>query len=178
MDKRLRRLSRRSLVAVVAGLSFAGAAGVGLAQITSEPSTTGTPTQSTGTLSPTTSTRNDVDFEQEGSNDRTSATTTSPVAQEKVEVCHVTGNGGSHTIDVAQPAVAAHLAHGDREGACARTTTAVSTSMTAATSKTKKPKHKQPTHVPHSSSKHMSHGKSGHASHGHSDSAHGNGHGK
>jgi len=172
MDKRLRRLSRRSLVAVVVGLAFAGAAGVGLAQITTEPSTTSVPTQSTGTLSPTISTKNDVDFEQEGSNDRTSSATSSPVAQEKVAVCHVTGNGGSHTIDVAQPAVAAHLAHGDTEGACAQTTTAVSTS------KTKKPKHEQPTHVPHSSSKHTSHGKSGHSSHGHSGSAHGNGHGK
>lgn len=186
MDKRLRRLSRRSLVAAVAGLAFAGAAGVGLAQITSEPSTTGATTQSTGMLSPTTSTKNDIDFEQEGGDDQTSSTTSSTkdesdgqaAGQQKVDVCHVTGNGSSHTINIAQPAVAAHLAHGDAEGACVQTTTAVSTSMTTATAKTKKPKHKQPTHVSHSSSKHASHGKSGHSSHRHSGSAHGKGHGK
>jgi hypothetical protein len=185
-------------VAVVVGLAFAGAAGVGLAQITSEPSTTSATTQSTGIPPTTTSTKNgvagdsdeqgdDLEFEQEGSKDQTSSTTSSTgdesdgrsAAQQKVEVCHVTGNGGSHTIDIAEPAVAAHLAHGDTEGACAQTTTAVSTSTTTATPKTKKPKKpKQATHVSHTSSKHTSHGKSGHSSHGQSGSAHRTGHGK
>jgi hypothetical protein len=186
MDKRLRRLSRRSLVAVVVGLAFGGAAGVGLAQITSEPSTTRATTQSTGTLSHTTSTKNDFDFEQEGSNDQTSSTTGSTgdesdgqaAGQQKIEVCHVTGNGGSHTIDIAEPALAAHRGHGDTDGACAQKSTPVSTSTTTVTVKTKKPRHSQPTHVPHSSSKHTSHGKSRHSSDGHAGSAHGNGHGK
>src|SRR3954452_14478680 len=41
VQKRLSRLSRRSLVGVIAGLAFAAAAGVGLAQITSsEPAIT------------------------------------------------------------------------------------------------------------------------------------------
>jgi hypothetical protein len=34
-------------------------------------------------------------------------------AAEKVSVCHRTGNGGSHVIEIAQSAVKAHLAHGD-----------------------------------------------------------------
>src|SRR3954451_138321 len=54
VQKRLSRLSRRSLVGVIAGLAFAAAAGVGLAQITSsEPSRTAsavtTTSASTGT---------------------------------------------------------------------------------------------------------------------------------
>ena len=37
---------------------------------------------------------------------------------EKVEVCHVTGNGSSHTICINANAVPAHLAHGCALGAC------------------------------------------------------------
>jgi hypothetical protein len=42
---------------------------------------------------------------------------------DKVEICHVTGNGSSHTICVSANAVAAHLAHGDSLGACGDTYT-------------------------------------------------------
>lgn len=37
---------------------------------------------------------------------------------QKVEICHVTGNGNSHTICVNADAVSAHLAHGCALGAC------------------------------------------------------------
>ena len=37
---------------------------------------------------------------------------------EKVEICHRTGNGSSHTICVDADAVPAHLAHGDLLGSC------------------------------------------------------------
>lgn len=33
--------------------------------------------------------------------------------QSKIEICHQTGNGSYHSINVAAPAVPAHLAHGD-----------------------------------------------------------------
>ena len=36
-----------------------------------------------------------------------------------MDVCHKTGNGGEHTINIAAPAVPAHMAHGDSMGACA-----------------------------------------------------------
>ena len=42
---------------------------------------------------------------------------------DKVEICHVTGNGSSHTICVSSNAVTAHLAHGDSLGACGDTFT-------------------------------------------------------
>ena len=42
---------------------------------------------------------------------------------DKVEICHITGNGSSHTICVSPKAVAAHLAHGDSLGACEDTYT-------------------------------------------------------
>ena len=37
---------------------------------------------------------------------------------DKVEVCHITGNGTSVKINVSQNAVPAHLAHGDKIGDC------------------------------------------------------------
>lgn len=37
---------------------------------------------------------------------------------EKVTICHRTGNGGSHPITVSINAVPAHLAHGDAIGDC------------------------------------------------------------
>jgi len=209
MDKRISRFSRRSLVGVIVGLAFAAAAGVGLAQITSEPSTSTsavtTTTQSTGTPSTSTPTENDFADDSNEAADPAVTTgtiaptgqqqapaTTSGAGQEKVDVCHITGNGRSHTINIAEPAVAAHVAHGDTEGACAATTQTPTT-----TAKTKKPKHVHSTihvsssthgnsshpavHVSHSSSahsSHTSHGNSGHASHGNSGSSHGNGHNK
>ena len=107
--------------------------------------------------------------------------------QQKVDVCHVTGSGKSHTINIAEPAVAAHIAHGDTEGACAATTTAAATTTTTAavapqsSTRVKKPKHVQTSHA---TTKHTSHGKSGgQKSHGNSGSkgnggGQGNGHGK
>jgi hypothetical protein len=221
VQKRLSRLSRRSLVGVIAGLAFAAAAGVGLAQITSsEPSgaasAVSTTSASTGTQSNSTGEENDeagdsnddmLDFEQGDDNGTTSSaqqqtqsnavtstfgqeqeTDAEGAGQEKVEVCHMTGSGKPHTIDIARPAVAAHVAHGDTEGACAATTTAaaVTTSaQTTTTARVKKPKHEHSSthissshasqHVSHSSSTHVSHGDSNHTSHAHpSHASHGN----
>lgn len=42
---------------------------------------------------------------------------------DKVEICHVKGNGSSHTICVSPNAVQAHLNHGDSLGACGDTFT-------------------------------------------------------
>jgi hypothetical protein len=39
------------------------------------------------------------------------------------QVCHQTGNGGSHTLNIPCNAVPAHVRHGDTEGACAVTPT-------------------------------------------------------
>jgi hypothetical protein len=48
--------------------------------------------------------------------------TSSASAQEyqydKVTICHRTGSGKSHEITVSRNALPAHLAHGDRAGAC------------------------------------------------------------
>ncbi len=77
-----------------------------------------------------------IDFDnqyEESNEDNNTATTTFTIvdaddeeededdddeAMEKVLVCHVTGNGSSHTLSIAEAALAAHLAHGDTEGAC------------------------------------------------------------
>lgn len=204
MKKRFSRFSRRSIVGAVVGLAFAAAAGVGLAQITAEPSTTvsalSATTQSTGTQTSSNGREDDFDaqgseaddneleFEQAGTESTSSGgQTTSTIAgaltttsseggngQEKVDVCHVTGSGKSHTINIARPAVAAHVAQGDTEGACAETTTttvaatSVAQSTTTTTAHVKKPKHVQTS----------SHGNSGHTSHGKSHSSHGKGKGK
>jgi len=39
-------------------------------------------------------------------------------SQDKVVICHKPGTPAEHTLTVAQPAVAAHLAHGDTLGPC------------------------------------------------------------
>lgn len=36
----------------------------------------------------------------------------------KVKVCHVLGNGKTNTLEISESALAAHLAHGDKEGVC------------------------------------------------------------
>lgn len=41
-----------------------------------------------------------------------------PDPARKVKVCHVVGNGKTNTLEVAADAVAAHIAHGDKLGAC------------------------------------------------------------
>jgi hypothetical protein len=38
--------------------------------------------------------------------------------REKVLVCHKPDKNGGHTLSIAEPAVSAHLAHGDKLGAC------------------------------------------------------------
>jgi hypothetical protein len=43
----------------------------------------------------------------------TSTASAQQAAQERVSICHRTGNGGSHIITVATPALAAHAKHGD-----------------------------------------------------------------
>ncbi len=204
MDKRLSRFSRRSLVGVAVGLAFAAAAGVGLAQIASQPSSTDAALSTTAQLSSpshendfadTSSKGNDeLELEQtdskseiESGSASTSASgpqTSTPGSQnqgagrQKVEVCHMTGNGNSHTINIAAPAVPAHVAHGDTEGACATTPTTTAAAQPAGLVPTT---HGSSTHVTHHSfhgnSGHASHGNSAHSHHGNSGS-HGNGHGK
>ena len=56
-------------------------------------------------------------FPQSG---KTSATLSSK--DEKVTICHRTGNGEFHTIVVSINAVPAHLAHGDALGDCSTPT--------------------------------------------------------
>jgi hypothetical protein len=48
----------------------------------------------------------------------TTTTTAPPPPGKKVDVCHRTGSGRSHTINISSNAVRAHLAHGDTLGAC------------------------------------------------------------
>src|SRR4051812_38906904 len=54
--------------------------------------------------------------------------------QQKMDVCHKTGNGGEHTINIAAPAVPVHLAHGDTVGACAGATGKHGSTTTTTTS--------------------------------------------
>ncbi|WP_247234865.1 hypothetical protein [Telluribacter sp. SYSU D00476] len=42
---------------------------------------------------------------------------------DKVTICHVTGNGSSHTLTISINAWAAHEAHGDKMGGCDMTAT-------------------------------------------------------
>jgi hypothetical protein len=121
----------------------------------------------------------------------------SGAGQEKMDVCHQTGNGGEHTINIAAPAVPAHKAHGDTVGPCdgiaattSSTTTAQATTQSTTTTahgqKPKKPKGHITTHTTAPSSGHgnSNHGSSGHGTSGHAGnraaggSSHGNsGHG-
>lgn len=194
-------LTRRSLVGALVGLAFAAAAGVGLAQITagSTPSVATTSTTASQTTSTQTTTGDlegqsadeqesaDNDFESKPGDQTTSTalSTTSTAAaltttgdtnagtgQQKMDVCHKTGNGGQHTINIAAPAVPAHVAHGDSVGACltttattAPTTTAAGTSTSTTTSTTS-----------HGHKPNKQHGKSGHAAKNHAKG--GKGHGK
>ena len=199
MRKRLSSLTRRSVIGALVGLAFAAAAGVGLAQVTtgSTPSTAAAST--TGSQTTSTQTTGDFagksaddqesesDFESDENEHQSSTTlsTTSPLitsttgddadgasgnGQVKQDVCHKPGLK-QHTINIATPAVSAHLAHGDTIGACvaaaaptpATTTTTATTSTatttTSATSngqnshKPKKPK------KPHSSNHGKGHNK-------------------
>jgi hypothetical protein len=45
-------------------------------------------------------------------------TTLSGNGNNKIKVCHVVGNGKTNTLEISESALAAHLAHGDKEGAC------------------------------------------------------------
>ncbi|MCB0181053.1 MAG: hypothetical protein KDI62_22695 [Anaerolineae bacterium] len=46
------------------------------------------------------------------------ATLASAAGQEKVTICHKPGTDHGVTLEIAAPALPAHLAHGDTEGAC------------------------------------------------------------
>jgi len=214
VQKRFSRFRRRSIIGAIVGLAFAAAAGVGLAQITAGPSSTlsaakhptstSTSSSSTTTGSTTTtvgSTTTTVGTTTVGITTTTTGSTTTTtggsttgessngLGQERVAVCHKTGSTKhpSHTITIARPAVAAHIAHGDTEGECAPTTTTTAATTTttqpttvAATSGSshvKKPKHEHAT--AHANKAHKSgsssHGKSGQSGHG---GGGGKGHGK
>jgi hypothetical protein len=93
--------------------------------------------------------------------------------QEKQDVCHVTGNGGEHTINIAAPAVPAHMAHGDTLGACAGDSASSTTSTSASTTTTSSHGHEplKPKKAPQRVTSHASgnspstsHGNSGHSS--------------
>jgi hypothetical protein len=43
----------------------------------------------------------------------------------KIEICHSTGDGEAHVIEVSAKALEAHLAHGDIEGLCGTSDTAL-----------------------------------------------------
>jgi hypothetical protein len=189
MRRRFHRLSRRTVVLAAVCLAFAAAAGVGLAQITSGSS----PTSATradahdqsselsgSAVATTTETEvveteaveteaveTDVESGDDASGARTSTTTGH--GQEKVTICHKTGSTKhpGHTIVVAQPAVAAHIAHGDSPGACAPAapTPVTPTAAVPHATKPKKPK----SHGSHAQQHgHAAgHGHSGHGAHGH-----------
>jgi hypothetical protein len=59
--------------------------------------------------------------------------------QAKVTLCHKPGTPAEHTIVVAEPAVAAHLAHGDTLGACEEATTTTTTTTAEPTTTTTTP---------------------------------------
>jgi len=101
-----------------------------------------------------------------GTSSTSSTITSTTPGQRRVTVCHRTGSSKHqwHTITVAQPAVAAHLRHGDHLGACvaAPVTTGSTTTATIAhgNSGTNAPGHSEDAH----------------GNSGHSASAHGHGH--
>ncbi len=50
--------------------------------------------------------------------DFTTYNTVVDIPKEKIFVCHITGNDKTNTLEIAKSALAAHLAHGDKQGAC------------------------------------------------------------
>ena len=64
----------------------------------------------------------DDEFEDESEDDddfhHGIVSVSSETSVEKITLCHVTGNHGSHSISVANPSISAHLAHGDYLGTC------------------------------------------------------------
>jgi hypothetical protein len=77
-----------------------------------------------------------------------------------MDVCHHTGNGGEHTINIAAPAVPAHVNHGDTVGACAAT---AGTNSTATTTQTTTTTANTTTTTTGHGQKPKTHGNSGHA---------------
>src|SRR5436309_6607064 len=123
--------------------------------------TTGSSTSTSTTLSSTTTTGGEAGAQGNG--------------QEKMDVCHQTGNGGEHTINIAAPAIPAHVAHGDTVGACSGTSTRGGTTTTTPTTSTSTTTGKKP-HKPKKENLHASshsattgstsHGNSGHVKSG------------
>ena len=180
MPKRFHRMSRRSVVGAVVGLAFAAIAGVGLAQVTTGSSVnpfaaeTTTPSQAlagkkgkpaknkhkkqttTTTTLPTTTTTLPTTTTAPTTTASTTTTTATGAAgagQEKVDVCHKAGEHNQHTINIAAPAVPAHMAHGDKMGPCPMTTTQLTTTQattttTAPTTTTTSAKQKKPKKQP------------------------------
>jgi hypothetical protein len=200
--QRPNRLTRRTLVAAFVGLVFAAAAGIGLADITTDSVSQAVSTTSTGTQTANgRETESADDQEGDAAEQETEAaetenesstsqqttsllqtttaegtTTATGSGQEKVVVCHHTGSVKHpfHTITVAAPAVPAHEAHGDEVGAACPTTT-TTTAVTPSQTTTTSAHHTPKTKPHHISGHAKSHG---HAS-GHGNSGqHGKGKGK
>ena len=205
MSQRPNRFTRRTLVVAVVGLVFAAAAGIGLADITTD-STAGQTVSSASTGAQTTgrATESADDQETESAEQETEAaetekesaggqrtmpllqtatgggaTTAAGSGQEKVVICHHTGSAKHpfHTITVAAPAVPAHQAHGDEVGAAC--STMVTTTAVAPAPTTTTSAHHTPKTKPHHVSGHaVGHGDaSGHGNSGHGHS-HSHSHGK
>ena len=108
-----------------------------------------------------------------GTSSTSSTMTSTTPGQRRVTVCHRTGSWKHpwHTITVAQPAVAAHLRHGDHLGACvAAPVTTGSTTVTTTT-------HGNSGHSDSDSGKNApGHSGDDHGNSGQSASAHGHGH--
>ena len=175
MPRRFHRMSRRAVVGAVVGLAFAAVAGMGLAQITTgsslNPFSAETTTQSqalagkkgkpaknkhkkqttTTTTLPTTTTTlptTTTAATTTASTTTTTATGAAGAGQAKVDVCHKAGEHNQHTINIATPAVPAHMAHGDEMGSCPMTTTQATTTTTAPTTTTTSAKQKKPKKQP------------------------------
>jgi hypothetical protein len=168
VPKRTNPLTRGSVVMAALALAFTGLAGVGLAQITtnSSPDPFAAPLaadghkpkpgkknkknkraqQTTTTTTSSSSTTTTGDSEGEGN------------GQAKVDVCHKPDKKSGHMINIAEPAAAAHLAHGDTLGSCpvlapptSTTTKQAKTPKQQKAPKQQKPASQTPPALPHKS---------------------------
>ena len=115
-----------------------------------------------------------------GTSSTSSTMTATTPGQRRVTICHRTHSTKhpQHTITVAQAAVAAHLRHGDKLGACVvGTTTNASTTTTTSSSHGNSQHSDSGTNAPgQSGDVHGNSGQSGHGNSGQGGSSHGNGH--